>query len=152
MKKAPYMIVTMAIIIAIGVAALEYRLALGPVVLGLGIIPLTVLLISGRTLRAAVPDLAFGAIDTGLLAIPALGGAAIFGIAGAILGTVIGDAITDGIAGFFEGSIAEWFRRRGIEESREALTSALGKMGGCLLGGGFVLTIALALGLQPILD
>jgi len=152
MNRALVLAVVAAMIIALGVVALENRLALGPVVMGLGLIPVIALLISRRSLRRAIPDLAFGAIDTGLLALPALGGAAIFGVAGAILGTVVGDAITDGIAGFFEGSIAEWFRRKGIEESREALTSALGKMGGCLLGGGFVLTIALGFGIQPMFD
>jgi hypothetical protein len=58
------------------------------------------------------------------------------------------------IAGFFEGSIAEWLRERGIEEARTELGSALGKMSGCLLGSGFVLTIALLLGIQarPMLE
>ncbi len=60
-----------------------------------------------------------------------------------------GDALSDAIAGFFEGSIAEWLRKQGIEESREAVTTALGKMAGCLLGSGFVLSIALMFGIQP---
>ena len=63
---------------------------------------------------------------------------------------MIGDALTDGIAGFFEGSIAEWLRKKGVEESRESVTSALGKMGGCLLGSGVILTIALGLGVNPV--
>jgi hypothetical protein len=61
--------------------------------------------------------------------------------------TLIGDAVTDGIAGFFEGGIAEGLRRRGIEEARTDLGSALGKMSGCLLGSGFVLMIASLLGI-----
>ena len=91
----------------------------------------------------------FGAIDTGLLTIPALWGGILFGVAGAIAGGVIGDAVTDAIAGFFEGSIAEWLRSKGIEESREAVTTALGKMSGCLLGSGFVLSVALLAGIKP---
>jgi hypothetical protein len=96
-----------------------------------------------------LPDVIFGAIDTGLLTIPALVGAWQFGVIGAILGGVIGDAITDGIAGFFEGSIAAWLRARGIEESRTAAGSGLGKMTGCLVGCGAVLTVAELFGLVP---
>ena len=70
-------------------------------------------------------------------------------MAGAIAGGIIGDAITDAIAGFFEGSIAEWLRKKGIEESREAITTSLGKMAGCLLGSGVILTIALSLVIKP---
>jgi hypothetical protein len=91
----------------------------------------------------------FGAIDTGLLTIPALWGGFFFGVAGAIAGGIIGDAITDAIAGFFEGSIAEWLRKKGIEESREAVTTSLGKMAGCLFGSGVILTIALFIGIKP---
>jgi hypothetical protein len=70
-------------------------------------------------------------------------------VAGAIAGGVIGDAITDAIAGFFEGGIAEWLQERGIVESREAVTTSLGKMAGCLFGSGVVLTIALLIGIEP---
>ncbi|MBW1911886.1 MAG: hypothetical protein JRF71_09950 [Deltaproteobacteria bacterium] len=97
----------------------------------------------------AIPDMIFGAIDTGLLTIPALGGGILFGVAGAITGGIIGDSLTDAIAGFFEGSIAEWLREKGIEESREAVTTAFGKMAGCLFGSGVVLSIALLVGIQP---
>ena len=127
----------------------KYKLPIGPIVLGLGAIPLLGLLPAHRSLLGAVPDLVFGAIDTGLLTIPALWGGMLFGVAGAIAGGVIGDALTDAIAGFFEGSIAQPLRNRGIEESREAVTTALGKMSGCLVGSGAVLSIALVLGIKP---
>lgn len=58
---------------------------------------------------------------------------------GAVAGGVIGDAVTDAIAGLFEGGIARALRERGIEESRDPITTALGKMAGCLLGAGVVL-------------
>lgn len=133
----------------VGVVMLRYRLPIGPIVLLLGLIPLLGLVISGRSLTGAIPDLVFGAIDTGLLTIPALWGGHLFGVAGAIAGGVIGDALTDAIAGFFEGGIAEWLRARGFEESRESVTSSLGKMAGCLFGAGTVLSIALVLGIVP---
>ncbi len=120
--------------------------------LGLSAIPVVGLVVARRTLVGAIPDIIFGAIDTGLLTIPALWGGVLFGVAGAVAGGVIGDAITDAIAGFFEGSIAAWLRRRGVDESREAVTTALGKMAGCLAGSGFVLTVAHAFGVQPHFD
>lgn len=91
----------------------------------------------------------FGAIDTGLLTKPTLWGGITFGVAGAVAGGVIGDALTDGIAGCFEGSIAKWLREKGIEESREPITSSLGKTAGCLFGSGLILSLALITGIRP---
>lgn len=148
-RKAIYVTLVGLPVALLGLAMLEYQLPVGPVVLALGIVPLAGLMLVRRRLTSAVPDMVFGAIDTGLLVIPALWGGMVFGVAGAIAGGIIGDALTDAIAGFFEGSIAEWLREKGIEESREALTSSLGKMSGCLLGAGLVLCLALAAGIRP---
>jgi hypothetical protein len=148
-RKASYVTAVGLPVALIGVLTLQYQLPVGPIVLVLAFIPLLGLLVARRPLVRAVPDIVFGAIDTGLLTIPALWGGILFGVAGAIAGGVIGDALTDAIAGFFEGSIAEWLRGKGIEASREAVTTALGKMSGCLLGSGLVLTVALLLGIKP---
>ncbi len=148
-RKASFVGILALPVALLGILALRYQLAIGPSVLGLTLIPIGGLLIAKRTLVGAIPDIVFGAIDTGLLTIPALWGGILFGVAGAIAGGVIGDALTDAIAGFFEGSIAEWFRERGIIESREAITTALGKMAGCLFGSGAVLTMALLFGIKP---
>ena len=150
MKDFLYCTFWAAVITVLGVVALRNKLDLGPVVFGLGLIPFIGLLVAQRNVKSAVPDLVFGALDTGLLTIPALWGGAFFGVAGAVAGGVIGDALSDGIAGFFEGSIAQWLRKRGIEESREAVTSALGKMAGCLFGAGIILIIALIFGVRPV--
>lgn len=133
----------------LGVLAVRNNFPIAPVLLVLAAIPFIGLAVSKRPLRGAVPDLIFGAIDTGLLTIPALWGGITFGVVGAIAGGVIGDALTDAVAGFFEGSIAEWLRKHGIEESREAVITSLGKMCGCLLGSGVVLSIAMIFGLVP---
>ena len=135
-RKASYVGVLAFLVAIIGVYTLQYRLPVGPIIVGMALIPLAGLLVAKRSLMGAIPDITFGAIDTGLLTIPALWGGILFGVAGAI-------------AGFFEGSIAEWLRKKGIEESREATTSALGKMAGCLIGSGFVLSIALLFGIKP---
>jgi hypothetical protein len=133
----------------IGVLALRSQLPIGPILLSLTLIPIVGLLIAKKSPINAIPDILFGVIDTGLLTVPALWGGIRFGVAGAIAGGVIGDALTDAIAGFFEGAIAEWLQERGIVESREAITTSLGKMAGCLFGSGAVLTIALIVGIEP---
>ncbi len=147
--KASYVTLIALPVAVVGVLTLQHRLPIGPIVLGLAVIPLLGLLMARRSLTGAIPDLIFGAIDTGLLTIPALWGGVLFGVAGAIAGGVIGDALSDAIAGFFEGAISERLRSLGIEESREAVTTALGKMSGCLLGSGMILTVALMFGIQP---
>lgn len=148
-KKASYVGFIALPVAVIGVVALQYRLAIGPIILALALVPVAGLIIARRPIAGAVPDILFGVIDTGLLTIPALWGGVLFGVAGAIAGGIIGDAITDAIAGFFEGSIAEWLRGKGIAESRDAVTTALGKMSGSLMGSGAVLSFALALGVEP---
>ena len=148
-KKASYVSIFALPVALIGVLTLRYQLPIGPIILGLTLIPIVGIRLAKKSMIGAIPDMIFGAIDTGLLTIPALWGGVLFGVAGAIAGGIIGDAITDAIAGFFEGSIAEWLRKKGIEESREAVTTSLGKMAGCLLGSGVVLTIALVIGIEP---
>lgn len=151
-KKASYVGCFGMIVAIFGVVTLQYRFPIGPVVLLLTVIPVLGLIFARRPLKGSIPDLIFGALDTGLLTIPALWGGTLFGVAGAIAGGVIGDALTDGIAGFFEGGIAEWLRKKGIEEAREPVTTALGKMAGCLFGSGLVLSVALILGIQLAFD
>jgi len=136
------------IIAVIGVMTLKQKFPVGPIVLGMTLIPLSGLFLAKRSFKSAVPDLVFGALDTGLLTIPALWGGILFGVAGAIAGGVIGDALSDGIAGFVEGGIAKWLREKGIEESREPITTSLGKMAGCLGGSGLVLSLALVFGIS----
>jgi hypothetical protein len=147
--KASYVGLLSVVVALIGVQSVAHEVPVGFLVLPLSAIPLVGLFLAKRSFVSATPDLLFGAIDTGLLVIPALWGGLVFGVAGAIAGGVIGDALTDAIAGFFEGGIAEWLRERGIVESREPVTSGLGKMAGCLLGSGVVLCVAMLAGLQP---
>jgi hypothetical protein len=148
-KKGFYVSLFGIAIALIGMATLQYRLPIGPIVLITGFLPLLGLFFANCSFKGAIPDLIFGALDTGLFTIPALWGGSLFGVAGAIAGGVIGDALTDGIAGFFEGGIAQWLRKKGIEESREPVATGLGKMAGCLLGSGLVLSVALIAGIQP---
>lgn len=93
-------------------------------------------------MRSVQPDIVFGLIDNGVLAILAIFGGYFAGVAGAIIGGVVGNAITDGIAGIFEGHSAEKLRIKFVSEERTMLKSAVGKMAGCLLGAGIVLIIA----------
>lgn len=148
LRQGSYVGVFALLIAVVGVLTLRQRMAVGPMILVLGLVPLLGLILARRPLSRAVPDLIFGGIDTGLLTLPALGGGVAFGVAGAIAGGIIGDSITDAIAGFFEGRVAEWLRGKGIESSREPVTTALGKMAGCLLGSGLVLSVAWLAGLR----
>jgi hypothetical protein len=93
-------------------------------------------------IRSVQPDIIFGLIDNGILAILAIFGAHFAGVTGAILGGVVGNALTDGIAGVFEGHWAERLRSKEISEERTLLKSAVGKMAGCLFGAGIVMVIA----------
>ena len=78
----------------------------------------------------------------GILAIFAIFGAELFGILGAIVGGLVGNAITDGLAGLFEGYEWQKTKKLKIKDKRTILTVAIGKLSGCLLGGGIVLTMA----------
>jgi hypothetical protein len=91
--------------------------------------------------KSAQPDILFGLIDNGILAIMAVFWWYFAGVTGAIMWGVVGNAITDGIAGFFEWHYAEKLRANKINEERTILKSAVWKMAGCLFGAGIVLVI-----------
>ena len=131
-------------IVVIGVLSFSiyHKKLIGPTIILLGLIPLVPLRIFGRTITSTGADIIFGAIDTGILGVMALIGASFAGVLGAIVGGAVGDSISDGFAGLFEGRVAEYLRKYGIEESRTPLSSSMGKMSGCLFGVGIVLTIA----------
>jgi len=135
--------ITLSIII-IGVLwfILERTRIIGPSLIALGLITWIPIIISGRTIKSAGADIIFGIVDTGLLGAAALIGARYGGILGAIVGGAVGDAITDGFAGIFEGKVAEFLRKHGIDEARTPMSASMGKMSGCLIGVGITLTIA----------
>lgn len=115
---------------------------IGLVILGLGILCLLSLIPFKIPLHTIWPDIVFGLIDNGILAILAIFGGKIAGVIGAVIGGVVGNAITDGIAGVFEGYVAEKMRKKNVSDQRTMLGSPVGKMAGCLLGAGMVLIIA----------
>ncbi len=134
-------IISIIIIGVVSVTIYHSRL-IGPVLILLGLIPWIPIKLSGRTIKSTGADIVFGIIDTGILGITALVGAGFAGVLGAIVGGAVGDSISDGLAGLFEGRIAEYLRKHGIEEARTPLSSSMGKMSGCLMGVGITLTIA----------
>lgn len=115
---------------------------IGWAIFGFGLLCLVVLRFSKILIKNVLPDIIFGIIDNGILAILAIVGGKIAGVTGAIIGGVVGNAITDSIAGIFEGEMAEKLRQNHIQEERTMLGSAVGKMAGCLLGAGLVLIVA----------
>ena len=115
---------------------------IGPIIILLGILSILPLLLFKIPLQILKAEIFFGLIDNGILAIFALLGAEFFGILGAIVGGLVGNAITDGFAGIFEGYEWQRMKKLKIKDKRTALTVAVGKLSGCLFGGGIVLTIA----------
>lgn len=131
-------------IIILGVSSyfIYHTRLIGLVIIGLGVLCLLSLLPFRIPLKRIWPDVVFGMIDNGILAIMAIFGGELGGVAGAVIGGVVGNAVTDGIAGIFEGLIAERARAAKINDKRTMLGSAVGKMAGCLLSAGVVLSIA----------
>lgn len=94
------------------------------------------------SVKSIQPDILFGIIDNWILAILAIFWGHFAGVTWAILGGVVGNAITDGIAGIFEWHHAERLRLKNVAEERTMLKSAVGKMAGCLFGAGVILLLA----------
>lgn len=115
---------------------------IGIVIIGLGLLCLMSLIPFKIALQKIWPDIIFGVIDNGILAIMALFGGELGGVAGAVIGGVVGNSITDGIAGIFEGLMAERAQEAKINDKRTMLGSAVGKMAGCLLSAGVILSLA----------
>ncbi|MFA7298121.1 MAG: hypothetical protein WC010_00540 [Candidatus Absconditabacterales bacterium] len=130
------------VIFAVSIFFIDGSRWVGLVLIGLSLLCIVSLLPFNISPKSIEPDIMFGVIDNGILAIFAIFGAHFAGVTGAILGGVVGNAITDGIAGIFEGHHAERLRLKSIPEERTMLKSAVGKMAGCLLGAGIVLLIA----------
>ncbi len=130
------------IIVAVSVFFIDNARWMGFVLIALSLFCVASLLLFNIQLKSIQPDILFGLIDNGILAILAIFWGHFAGVTGAILGGVVGNAITDGIAGIFEWHHAERLRSRQVLEERTMLKSAIGKMAGCLLGAGIVLLIA----------
>jgi len=146
MKKRERKILEVIIIIlfsAFTIVVAFFALRLGRfvsiVIFGLGLIPILLAYVLKFDLKKLLPDFIFGIIDNSILIIPAILGAELFGAFGALVGAVIGNAVSDAVAGYFEGSISEWLRSKGIKAMRTVLGSSLGKMSGCLLIGIFLI-------------
>ena len=129
------------IIIAVIMFVIYNQKWVGIVFITLGLLHLLALKIFGRDVKTVWPDLVFGIIDNGFLVVGAIIGANFAGITGAIIGGAAVNTITDGFAGVFEGWTAEYLRKHKIKEKRTALSSAIGKMAGCLFGAGIILLI-----------
>ena len=125
------------IILGVSYLSMNQKMLVGPLLLLLGVITLAPALFLKIPLKFLRSDIIFGLIDNGILVIFALIGAELFGILGAIVGGAVGNAITDGIAGIFEGHEAQKMKNL----KRNALSVAIGKLAGCLFGAGFVLLI-----------
>jgi len=109
------------------------------IIFAMGFIPILIAYFLKIDLKKILPDIIFGITDNLILIIPAIIGAELFGAAGALTGAIVGNAISDAIAGYFEGNLSEFLHSRGIDATRTVLGSSLGKMSGCLLIGVFLI-------------
>ena len=134
-------IILSIIIIGVGSYLVFNQKLIGPIFLTLGLMNLLFLKFFKIKLKTIYPDLIFGFVDNSVLVFAAILGGKIGGVFGAVVGGAVGNTITDGFGGLFEGKMAEKLRDRKIEYKRTALSSSLGKMTGCLFGGGTSLTI-----------
>ncbi len=134
-------IILSIIVIAVSSYFVNYSKLMGFLFILLGIVNLLFLKLNNIQLKQVYPDMVFGAIDNGVLIFAAVFGGELAGIAGAIIGGAAGNTITDGIGGLFEGYIAETQRKNKFKTRRTSLSSALGKMAGCLFGAGVGLLI-----------
>ena len=134
-------IVLTVIILLVSYFFVTQKKIIGPIIILLGIITVLPLFLFKVPIRILKAEIIFGVIDNGILAIFALSGAELFGILGAVVGGLVGNAITDGLAGIFEGYEWQKTKKLNIKDNRTALTVAIGKLSGCLFGGGIVLTI-----------
>ena len=130
------------IVFFVSIFFIENSKLIGFVLIGLSILCVVSLIPFGIKAKSLQPDIIFGIIDNGILAVMAIIGGQLAGVAGAIIGGVVGNSITDAIAGVFEGYSAERLRTSNINEERTVLRSAVGKMAGCLLGAGVVLVFS----------
>ncbi|MCX6746281.1 MAG: hypothetical protein NTX00_04695 [Candidatus Parcubacteria bacterium] len=135
-------IILCIVIFAVSLYFIYNSQLIGLVILGLGVLCLVSLLPFRISINTIWPDIVFGIIDNGILVILSIFGGEIAGVVGAVIGGAVGNSITDGIAGIFEGFVAEKMRKKNISAERTMLGSAVGKMAGCLLGAGLVLIIA----------
>src|SRR3989338_1777441 len=144
MRKIFFLSILNIITLCVVIAAVSVFFAGNSTWMGFVLILLSLLCIASLlpfkvNLRSIQPDIFFGLIDNGILAIMAIFGGYFAGVTGAILGGVVGNAITDGIAGIFEGYYAEKLRAELVSEERTMLKSAVGKMAGRLFGAGVIL-------------
>ena len=140
--KEALIYVTVLSAIILGIVYYSSNLeVIGFILIGLSILPLIALKITGEKVREGISEIVFGAVNTGLITLMALGGYQLEGILGAVIGVAVGDAVTEGFSGILEGEVTEILMKRGIKEKIDPLISSLGKMSGALLGGGIVLIV-----------
>ncbi len=141
LREALLHVTVLSLIIGLAVYYTSEMRIIGLVLIGLGILPLISLKITGEKIRESISEIIFGTVNTGLITLLALGGYAIEGILGAVIGVAVGDAITEGFSGILEGEVSGLLMEYKIKEKMDPLISSLGKMAGALLGGGIVVLI-----------
>jgi len=135
------LVVFSTIVIGVIYFILDRNYAIGPVLIIAGVIPLIVLKFSKKGIVDTMPDIVFGMLNAIILSLMTLLGINFADLLGAVIGAALGNALTVGLAGIFEGKVEEYLRKKGKDIERSPASASLGKISGCLFGLGIVLTI-----------
>ena len=141
LKEALLHVSILSVIIGVVIYFSSSLNQIGLILIALSFLPLISLKLTGEKIKESISEIVFGAFNTGLITLMAIGGYQLEGILGAVIGVAVGDAITEGFSGILEGEVADIMIRYKIKEKIDPLISSLGKMSGALLGGGIVLLI-----------
>ncbi|MFH1823337.1 MAG: hypothetical protein ABH817_01310 [archaeon] len=130
------------VMVSVFLLVIEKQFWVGPSMIFLGLIVFLSIKLFGQNPYEALSDVIFGIMDNSVLTIFAILGANLFGVLGAVVGGAVGNAASDGFAGIFEGHSSQELSKKKKNNPKTAIRSSLGKMAGCLLGAGIILTIA----------
>ena len=96
LKEAITHVTILAVIIIAVIYFSPYLELMGLILIAMSLLPLISLKLTGEKIKESISEMVFGAFNTGLIALLALGGFALQGVFGAIVGVIAGDAITEG--------------------------------------------------------
>lgn len=141
LKSLGILLVLSIIVVGASMYLIYQNHLIGPAYLGIAALSIFIMRVAGVDKKSVYPDIMFGIIDNGILIFAAVLGGQFAGVAGAVLGGAAGNTLTDGAGGLIEGKIAAKLKRDHYEEDRNAFTTMIGKVIGCLIGAGIGLTL-----------
>lgn len=140
-KSFGILLVLSIIVVGVSMYLIYDNHLIGPAYLGIAVFSIFIMKVTGVDKKSVYPDIMFGIIDNGILIFTTVLGGQLAGVTGAVLGGAAGNTITDGAGGLIEGKIASKLKHDNYQEDRNAFTTMIGKVVGCLIGAGIGLTL-----------